>query len=95
MKSKVKKSACLLLAALTILPLPGCWSYRGINEMAIVSGLAIDKNPENNNFIVTVEVVDTSKSIKNEGISGKIIQAEGLTIFDAVRNAKRRLTNKL
>lgn len=95
MKSKVKKSACLLLAALTMLPLTGCWSYRGMSEMTIVSGMAIDKNPENGNFIVTVEVVDTSKPMKNEGLSGKTLQSEGLTIFDAVRNAKRRLSNKL
>ena len=35
--------------------LSGCYDYRELNTLAIVSGLAIDK--ENEDFVITVQVI--------------------------------------
>jgi spore germination protein KC len=91
----IKKFACFLIIAIMIFPLGGCWNYRGLNEMAIVIGIAIDKNTQNDNYHLSFEMVDTSSPIKEKGPSSKIIESEGKTLFDAARNAKKKTTNKL
>lgn len=91
----IKKSLCLLLVLLLCPLLSGCWNYRGINEMTIVAGVAVDKNPDNGNYQLCFEFIDISAPVKDKGASGKLIEAEGETIFDAVRNAKKRAGSKL
>jgi spore germination protein KC len=91
----VKKSACILLILLCLLHLTGCWNYRGLNEMTVVVGMAIDKDPKDGKYLLTFEFVDISTPVKERGASGELIQSEGETLFDAVRDAKRKLSNKL
>jgi spore germination protein KC len=91
----IKKSLCLLLIMLLTLSLFGCWNYRGLNQMAAVVGIAVDKNPAGDVYELTFEVVDLAASSKEKGPSAKIIESEGKTIFEAVRNAKRKMANKL
>jgi spore germination protein KC len=91
----VKTMGCGLLAILLICPIGGCWSYRGINETTIVSGVAIDKDAATGNYQITYEIVDLTRDIKETGVQPKIVEAEGKTLFDAARNAKKRLVNKL
>lgn len=94
-KSRAGKApAVALLIGLCIL-LPGCWDYRGLNEITIVSGVAIDKSAEQDYYRLTFETIDTSKSAGDEGIQSKLIEAYGETIFDAIRNAKRSIQSKL
>lgn len=91
----VKKSACILLTLLCLLHLTGCWNYRGLNEMTVVAGMAIDRDPKSGKYLLTFEFVDISTPVKEKGASGELIQSEGETLFDAVRDVKRRLSNKL
>ena len=91
MRKKVTLAA--LYFALLFL-LCGCWNYKGLNEIAIVSGIAVDMDPENGGYKVVYEVVDLS-NVKSGGPKPKLVEAEGKTIFDAARNAKRRLEKKL
>ena len=91
----VKKSACMLLTLLCLLHLTGCWNYRGLNEMTVVAGMAIDRDPKSGKYLLTFEFVDISTPVKEKGASGELIQSEGETLFEAVRDAKRRLSNKL
>lgn len=90
-----KKIICLFFISLFIFPLSGCWNYRGLDEMTIVSGIAIDKSPNNTNYELSYEIIDQTKPIKETGLSAKLIESEGKTLFDAARNAKKRATNKL
>ncbi|NLF28212.1 MAG: Ger(x)C family spore germination protein [Clostridiales bacterium] len=84
------------IAALCLLPalLSGCWSYRSLGDLAIAMGLGIDRTPEGK-YRICAEVVDFTKSIKDTAPGSKLVIAEGDTVFDAVRNSKRRLLNKL
>ena len=63
--------------------------------MSTVIGVAIDKDSKSGNYQLSFEIVDLSTPIKVKGISSTIIESEGNTLFDAVRNAKKRITNKL
>jgi len=90
-----KKIASSLLILLLLIPLSGCWDYRGLDELTIVTGVAIDKKPEEDIYQLTYEIVDLIESIKEKGPNRKLIESEGKTIFEAVRNAKRRVSNKL
>lgn len=66
--------------------LTGCWNYREIDKYAIVSGLAIDKNEKGDGFLLTAEVIDIRPGMNEVKISSIRVEAEGNTIFDAIRN---------
>jgi len=85
-------SILLILALCTLLS--GCWNYRGLNTMSIVAGVAIDRK-DDQNYQLTVEVFDLAASGKESAGKSQIVESEGKTIFEAVRNAKKRLTKKL
>ncbi len=88
-----KKVACVLLSVFLLFPTAGCWDYHGLNEITIVSGVAVDFDASNGDYMITCEIVDNT-SMKNQVLS-KIVEARGKTLLDAVRNAKRRAMNKL
>ncbi len=85
----------LLLCAVMLPALAGCWNYRGLDQMNIVVGTAVDYDKENETFQLTYEVADLSGEGKKGGIKGKLITSEGATIFEAVRNAKRKEADRL
>jgi spore germination protein KC len=91
----IKKSVSLMVSLFLILSLSGCWSYHGLNQITIIAGVGIDIDPQSNGYLVTCEVIDTATSGKEGGPKPKIVESRGKTVFDAVRNAKKRLTNKL
>ena len=79
----------LLTAALT-----GCWNYRGLDQMTIVAGVAIDK-AEDGRYHLTFEVVDMSKPAESNGVTSITLESDGATLFDAIRNAKKQDMNQL
>ena len=85
----------LLLCAAMLPALAGCWNYRGLDQMNIVVGVAVDYNKENERFQLTYEVADLSGEGKTSGPKGKLITSEGATIFEAVRNAKSKEADRL
>lgn len=91
----MKRVVAALLSVLLLLPLSACWSYHGLNEMTIVSGAAIDFDAETGLYHVSCEIVDVTGSSKETGAKSKIVESDGKTVFDAVRNAKKKLISKL
>lgn len=90
----MKRCLCALLAACLMLPLAGCWNYRGLNEMTIVAGMAIDE-ADDGQYLMTFEVMDLSQPTKTEGPNSNLVFAKGGSILEAIRNAKRQLASKL
>ncbi|WP_069648855.1 Ger(x)C family spore germination protein [Caloranaerobacter ferrireducens] len=84
MKS-TKKIILIILLFINTLNFTSCWNYREINEVAIVGGMALDKNKENGRYIMTVEIMLPEAS---DGLNMKpeVYTMEGDTLFDAVRN---------
>ena len=74
--------------------LTSCWNYREIDKIAVVAGMAVDKNPKNNNFICTVEILDPTLKAGEGATQSVIISEEGTTIFDTVRNLIMKLGKK-
>ncbi|MDD2377596.1 MAG: Ger(x)C family spore germination protein [Bacilli bacterium] len=93
MKNKILKFIIILL--LTSL-LTGCWNYVGVDEITIVTGIAIDKNKETDEYIVSYEIISLSESSKQQELTQtSFIESSGVTLFDAFRNSKKRAMNKL
>lgn len=94
MISKILKNAVLLFS---VLLLTGCWDYVGLDSLTIVTGIAIDKNKKNDKYELSIEVVDLKESsTKVQGfVKTNILESTGKTIFDAIRNVKKRTMNKL
>ena len=71
----------------------GCWNYREIENFAIVFGVAIDKNPITNDYILTVQILSAeSPSSKN---NAENFSQEGSTIFYTVRRLVQIIGKKL
>lgn len=64
----------------------GCWNYREIDTLAIVAGMAIDKNVVTNKYIITTEIITTQSQGGLSTLNSKIYTAEGDSVFSAVRN---------
>lgn len=84
----------LLTIALIIglqLFLTGCWNYREVNALAIVAGFAVDKGQQGYKYHLTFELLDFSNSGgQNSTVKPKLLETDGNTIFDAVRNADKK-----
>ncbi len=63
----------------------GCWNYKEIEQLAIVSGVAVDKSGEDK-VLVTVEIVSVQQEQKQSTLKPVYIQAIGITFFDAARS---------
>jgi len=64
----------------------GCWNYREIDTLAIVAGMAIDKDPLSNNYILTTEIITTQSQGGTAIMGSEVYSSQGDTIFNAVRN---------
>ncbi len=90
----IKKMVCVIMS-LVLLSLTGCWSYHGLNDMTIVTGVGIDIDPSTKEYLLTTEVVDATATTMESGTKAKLVESRGKTVMDAVRNAKKRLLSKL
>ncbi|WMJ24042.1 Ger(x)C family spore germination protein [Paludicola sp. MB14-C6] len=75
--------------------LTGCWSYEGLNEMTIVTGVAVDYDEVEKQYNLTFEIIDTINSSKQTGVSTAVVESKGTTVFTAIRKVKRKLPSKL
>ncbi|MFT3951084.1 MAG: Ger(x)C family spore germination protein [Oscillospiraceae bacterium] len=80
-----KKLLCVAAVLLMMLPLTGCWSYVGLNEIAIVYGVAVDKN-DDGTYHMSFESSDLT-AVGTGKSTTVLIEGDGVTIHDAVRNA--------
>ncbi|MDD2203275.1 MAG: Ger(x)C family spore germination protein [Bacilli bacterium] len=84
-----------LVLIFTVFLMTGCWDYVGVDNISIVTGMAIDKDDKTNNYKAAFEVVNIDVSNKIEVVKTEIVETMGKTLFDTSRNAKKRLMNKL
>ncbi|NLT58291.1 MAG: Ger(x)C family spore germination protein [Clostridiales bacterium] len=89
----MRRLLCLISALLCCVLLSGCWDYHGLGDIDIVTGIAVDK--EDGTYRLTFEIIDTQASGGDGGSDVLYVEAEGETLFDAIRNSKKRLINKL
>ena len=68
----------------------GCWNSREIETLAIVTGIAIDKDMLTNKYTITTEVVTSQPVGSSAQINSSLYSSEGDSIFGAVRNSIER-----
>lgn len=98
-----KKILMIICTTLAFALMTGCWNYRELDAMALVAGVAIDECDNGSRYHLTIETLDTSvggsgsdNNISQETTStSKLMETEGNTIFDAVRNAVKESDKKL
>ncbi len=88
-----RKIIALLLIVPLLSSLCGCWNYRLLEDMGIVTGIAIDKGTDDK-YELTMEIADV-KSGKERMVDSHIIHSFGNTIFDAVRDGISIIGKKL
>lgn len=66
--------------------LTSCWNYREINDVDIVTGLAVDWDSMNKKYLLTYEIISTEQA-RGDAVrmDSKIIQNSSETLFGAVR----------
>lgn len=75
----------LLFWALCLPGLSGCWNYTEVDDISIVSGVAIDKDPNTGKPQVTVEMIDTKGGLDQNQANFKMLSLTGSTEFEIVR----------
>ncbi len=81
-----KRSPFIVFVVILVVSTIGCWDYREINKLSIVTGLAIDRG-ENSKYKITFEIVDTQEGGIEKKIKSKLIESEGESILDSIRNS--------
>jgi spore germination protein KC len=66
-----------------------------VEELAIVMGCAIDRGKNGQRYQVTVEMADLSSGASEGEIKSAILELQGNTIFEAMRNAREMISQKL
>lgn len=62
----------MIIIILTLLMISGCYDYRELNTFAITMGVGIDIT-EDNNYMVTLQVVNTKKESEGSDIKGPTV----------------------
>lgn len=90
------KKISLILIFLSIFFLTGCWNYNELNQLAICSGMAIDK--ENGEYKVSLMIANSKKYqvSSKEGESQKVVYSgSGKTVDDAVNKINLESPKKI
>jgi spore germination protein KC len=88
----MSKILLMILTLLLAVPLSGCSDYRGLDELTIVAGMAIDldeNDPEA--YKIAFEIVDMTSAASDGPTGSKLLETTGKTITEAVFNANRKL----
>lgn len=83
---KVKSSFAIIMIVLISLFLSGCWNYRDVDKLNVVSGITVDKSLDNDKYLLTAEIVEIETGGRESILNSSKVQAEGETFFDAIRN---------
>ncbi len=63
----------------------GCWNYREVEELGIVSGVGIDKQENTSNYQLAIEIVNI-KGGQDGQINHHPVITQGQSMFDSARN---------
>lgn len=73
----------------------GCWNYRELNQLAITSGIAIDK--EDDLYVMTIMISNSKKpggSDSNQP-STAVYEGKGKTMYEAIKHASLNISKQI
>ena len=68
---KLRPMLIIIIAFVTLLTLPGCWSAKGLSSLAIVTGIGIDKGASLDQLLLTIQIVKPSQAQVPSSEGGK------------------------
>ena len=71
----------------------GCYNYKELNEIAIVSSIAIDKKDDK--YLVNAQVMNAKPSQESDSTQVIVYNSTGNTINEALRNMIMKSSRKL
>lgn len=93
MKRHLKKSVMLFILISFTVTFLGCWDYEEMVDVKYVAGMAVDKDKNTNEYILTSEVLEGSTNSKS--INSIIIESRSKTLHAAFRDAIKYTGNML
>lgn len=91
----MKKIFVVVFTLFILLISSGCYNYKEINNMAIVSSIGIDKDNKNDKYIVSAQIMNSKESEDSEGSQITVYTKEGDTVHEALRNITLKSPRKL
>lgn len=82
----MKKLRLIVIFCAAAALLAGCWNYREVESLTIVSAMAVDKGRDGYKYHLTFQYLYMSTGSGGE-THAELLESDGDTIFDAVRNA--------
>lgn len=77
-----------ILIILLIFLLSGCYNYKELNKIAIVSSVAIDK--QDNEYLVSAQVMNAKSEDESESSKIIVYEEKGKTVNEALRNMTKK-----
>lgn len=91
----MKKFVLIIITLFILLISSGCYNYKEINDMAIVSSIGIDKDNKNDKYIVSAQIMNSKESEDSEDSQITVYTKEGDTVHEALRNITLKSPRKL
>lgn len=91
----MKKFVLIIITLFILLISSGCYNYKEINDMAIVSSIGIDKDNKNDKYIVSAQIMNSKESENSEDSQITVYTKKGDTVHEALRNITLKSPRKL
>lgn len=82
----------IIILLFLILSLSGCYDYKEVNELSIVSGIGIDY--KDNEYIITLEVLNDSGDKNSVKTKSFTVTSKGKNLSEAIENTSALLTKR-
>lgn len=83
----------IIIILITILLFSGCYNYKELNEIAVVSSIAIDK--EDDEYLVSAQVMNAKQEEESENSQVIVYTSKGKTINEALRDMTMKSSRRL
>lgn len=81
----------IIIMIIALFMLSGCYDYKEVNDLAIISAIGIDY--QDNLYIVTLEVLNDFVN-KEENITSYTVKGSASTLAESIENASDKLVNQ-
>jgi spore germination protein KC len=81
-----------------LLMLSGCWSSKEISELMIVTGMGIDRNSDNGEYKVTLQIInpgEIASQTKTERLEVTTYQTTGDSIYEVMRRISTEVPRRI
>ncbi len=91
----MKKVSIFLFIIIITLSLTGCWGKKELDEISLISGLAID--PSEKGYLISVQVMvpgEITGETRSAASNARMFSEEGESIFQAIRKLTMKMPRK-